>query len=448
MNRKTVLLALVLAVLAGFYLLWDSTGKSDRADEYTGRMMDFDPFAVTRLEMIRPGEAIVLIRRGESWLLEAPLNDRADRFEAAEVVDSLLKMKSVKRIRSDDLSAFGLESPSIRLIVKLDGAAAGEQVRLDIGAANPAGTGRYVRLAGDTDVNLVEKRWVERLDKKLFTLRHRIVLDLDRAKAGRVVITGPKGRAEMVRTDGGWLVKSADGKTRPADPALVDRLLGSLFSHRVKAFEAQPPEGQPALVLEIEDGGGETARLELWPPEENAKLIRGRSNRQKQAFQVEAGLWSRVNLAAFELSDRRLMVYDPTAVEALEIRRTDSGEILRVEKNADGVWRIIEPADGQAGGRTIDPASAASLVYDLAELRDLAGDGPTAGDDKETPPLVVITITGRGGLAEKLELTPGPGGGLTARTGRGRTATVSAAGLKDMPWPWSRGITDTGADGG
>ena len=111
-NRWLLNLALLAFIVALALLVKYQPGKRVEEKDHSGpplTAMAADDIQRIRLE--RPQqEAVVLVRDGVEWRLQAPIKARADRFR----VDGLLQLAGVRtegKVPADDLKKFGLDRP-------------------------------------------------------------------------------------------------------------------------------------------------------------------------------------------------------------------------------------------------------------------------------------------------------------------------------------------------
>lgn len=184
--RGNVMLAVALALLAGVYfgLQWRGE-ETAREAQQAKRLFDFAAADVTRLEIKQIEQpAVVAVREGEGWKLEAPnptippFNPLWDRV--AQHLAELNNQRSLDQGKLE-LAQYGLDIPAL----EVKATAAGREIALAFGKLEPTQEKRYAMLDGQ-QLFLVHKNEFFELNRSLEDLRNKFTVDDREANILRV----------------------------------------------------------------------------------------------------------------------------------------------------------------------------------------------------------------------------------------------------------------------
>ena len=165
MTRKTIRLLAstgALVLLAGGLLAVRAADDKKKAEAATDvpkalpKLAAFDAADLRTIEITNANGGVTLTSAdGDTWLVDgAGPYFKVDQSLAQATAKALANIQPSEEIADapDDPGAFGLDPPAAGMRIT---SSDGTTVRLEVGASNPAGSGRYARLAGDTKVYLV-----------------------------------------------------------------------------------------------------------------------------------------------------------------------------------------------------------------------------------------------------------------------------------------------------
>lgn len=244
--------ALLLAVVAlGSFVYLKP--PSDAPARYPLSRLQADQVKQIRVE--RKGDPPVVIeRKGDSWLITAPLSAQADPFQVQRLL-AILDASSAHRLAATDLARFDLDQPRMRL--KVDGE------DFAFGTVNAVTREQYV-LAGGA-VYTVEPRYgamvpasVARMIKKqLFA-------------ANEAPVRFELGDFTVALRDDKWHVSPSTGELSQDD---INRWVDA-WRHAA-ALRAEPyAGGKPADAIKMEFRDGKTLLLEILQREPEIVIAR------------------------------------------------------------------------------------------------------------------------------------------------------------------------------
>jgi len=133
--RVNALLAAAVAALGLFVFL---KPRTDAPVEHA--LAAFKPEVARAIRLERPGAtALVLEKRGEEWVLTAPVSARADPVRVQRLL-AIAGATATSRLAATDLSRFELDRPAARLTI--------DSQSFDFGMVNPLSREQYVLTGG------------------------------------------------------------------------------------------------------------------------------------------------------------------------------------------------------------------------------------------------------------------------------------------------------------
>ncbi|HVY37849.1 MAG TPA: DUF4340 domain-containing protein [Polyangia bacterium] len=337
--RALGILGAIAALLAAYLLFFDRDARDSRAAADAARLVPaFDPAAVRRVGVARPGEApFALVPAEGGWVIE-PGRAPADR---AAVEDLLRAVDQAESTRGSDLNAqaAGLAPPRVALTIE----ATPRSVELRLGNPDSSGRGVFVQAGAGAAVRVGPRRLLELADRSAAAFRDRRLFQLSPDSVAGVAwrndAAGPEHRWQRVAPDR-W--RNAAGARLGADrvAALLRRLT------ELRGAEPGAASGPPLVEagwVELRDEAGHVARVtgaEL-PAAERDDLWRA--------------------LQAADAPDLRLLSVPPPRVRQLVLE--DGQRRLRLLRDgAAQPWRF----DGAAARLDVDQDAVAEWLARLA----------------------------------------------------------------------------------
>lgn len=171
--KKIAFLSTILVLLVGFYYFYEVCyiGKQKERAASSRKVLNIKDKEIESILLKNSNGKIVLEKRDKGWFLIEPINALADTWAVEEIIDTLTNGTWEREVAlsSQDLVDFGLADPEIEVALSGKGLSAPRKVL--IGAENPAGTMRYIRVDQEQRVLLVYPRLKNVLDKTPDDLR-------------------------------------------------------------------------------------------------------------------------------------------------------------------------------------------------------------------------------------------------------------------------------------
>jgi len=371
------------------------------------------PEKTDRIDLYRRDTGFVrLVRQKSGWILQQPLEARADAVAVRRLLDSIFAMR-VKTFHWDaetvegadgetaarmemalkgQIEAGGLapDAARLRLTVWTDGDRLGQEVVIGRSVGGADGGGVYARKGGIDAVYTVPAPILEACSVPVDALRDRAVFNIAAGDIGFIRIQHGEDRLELMRrppaTGGGWRLQTP--VRAPADTEAVNALITRLLGMRVAAY--LPPSEDPLLsgtnipMLVIgmapSGTGGDTAVRESVLPTAELHLATSTldGGAVRLARNVAGNEW-------FTLNDDAVKGFDETLVTPLHFRdrvmlAVNTGTVFRIQQDIASVtWRVERDTGGGPGewrclGGTEgseDTAKIASTRANSAAVMDL-----------------------------------------------------------------------------
>ncbi len=199
-SRVVFVLTMAVLVVAAALWLWEPPDPRVNGGDTIVWALETDD--VTRVELSRADKSIVLVREGEAWRLEQPIESPADAAEVEFIVVNLTRVRGARPLLGADAAQFGLSPPQATIrVTQSDGSV----VQLDVGSESPTGSGTYARMESG-EVVLVPYSLADVVQTEVAVLRERRILTFDEASVRRVTVEGPNGVLEITGSGTNWYV--------------------------------------------------------------------------------------------------------------------------------------------------------------------------------------------------------------------------------------------------
>ena len=362
------------------------------ADLRTRNVLKFDPEQVTGITLKVAGGEQIRCRMvdKEEWQMVAPISAKADTKEIRTILDALHLLKVVEFTKDGaiNMGKYGLESPRLRVTIQ-----AGEAPQELLVGSDIPDTGKvYVKPVAHDAVYAVNREIYPTLNKTVYNLRDKRVIDFQRTATNRFEIQG-LGKAKIVcakdlKDD--WLIE--EPVALRADAEVVDDILFGVDSLKAVEFVAEKPTNlsrygldPPSLQLSFITPDAEPAILRL------GKIRNGRvyakALNDKRVLLVKSDLLALVGMGVAGLRDKQIFEFESDHVFKLSLRHGN----VQLTCQKQGVnWRLVSPVQEDAKNGAVN-----SIIYRLAGLttNEYLASAPNLNVTRLNKPEVQATIT-------------------------------------------------------
>jgi hypothetical protein len=438
--QTTAALALLLAILGGFYYVYEvrwGPGREEAAAR-KGRVFSADTKDVTTVELKRGGEAVKLQREGDSWQLLEPVKARGSRTAVDELLANVLTAKIDREIDPNPKSAadFGLDKPAAEVMLTLKD---GKTLGLLLGAKNPTGVWVYARERDKPAVFVLGESVLRDATKPVADFRDRTILAFDAKEVSGFEIVLPDDTLAVEGEPRAWRI------TRPvalrADNDTVSEFLDRLTGQKVREFVAEAPPTRAAYGLERpvritvhtgRDKDRVSRTLLLGKVDAAKKGVYAMRGGEATVLLLPEEVWNQVPKNVGVLRNKSLVQIERDKLTRIEIE-SPKGTVM-VAREGDQ-WKIVAPE--------LLPADQVEVGAVLTKLQDLRAQAflseDAAGIARYLPkPEVRLAFTEQGGattmvlLASSRETRGGAPSAYAAVAGKGPVTLVDAKALADL----------------
>ena len=397
--KVTAILAVLLLGLVGFVFLYERPrmAEEQREIEAKNAFIEVQRHRVARLTLTNAYGHFVAEKRGNEWVLIAPIEVPADwlEFEGMIEVAQIVERGRVVVDEGDyagiDLVDFGLDPPVVEVRFE---PVSGDPVWLFFGNDIPSRLGCYLTWSGGNKVVLTKKQYRARFNRPLMALRDTRAFSFDPDLVTRAYFQTPGRGYEVVRDGLKWhLVQPIKER---ADAREILTLLGQLKDERVASFHKEAVDDPTIygfddpdykVVLHTEDNEEpNTLLLGKRVPDNRQKLWYGRIMSRPQVFIVEQLLPESLDIPLSRLRYKRVFEFDRTGVDRVRLAYRDS--VVNCTKDGDDSWQAVM-GDGRVVKGDAGVEDLIDRIYNLvvAEFPDQVD--KSAADSLNDPVLTV-----------------------------------------------------------
>ena len=303
------------------------------------------PLEVTGIEIDNAHGRFVLRRqRSEAdtvgrWLLEAPALGGADLIVVEGILAQVLPIRrrlSIPNPNNESLEVrkkrYGLDTPAQSLTLKT---AEGNET-VQFGMSNSFDKSMYAFIVRESDIVSVPNTLRHQLDKRLFDLRDKQLIDFEKSDVSRVTVTYAGKSIVFEREANTWTFDDGKGRLPVSGERMQDLLqdmkalkFNTIISERA-TLKNLAEGGFPERAWSIELGMGpnremvRTLRLGLTTTDE-VEVLMGYTDSESPLGELVRGRWPSLLKAGFQgLIDRRVLPVTFEIGDSIEIREEDA----------------------------------------------------------------------------------------------------------------------------
>ncbi len=379
--KTNLIVGAIFAALFAFVYLYEIKGGEDRRKEAerSKQLLDIEESEVEHVVVVRGDTAIVLAKGEGGWQISSPVVDGADADAVERYVRNIAEAEREKVVAdSAEASAastaarYGLAAPRLKVLLTTED---GPLDTLLFGADTPTDRYTYVQQSGANPEIFAVRAWrFDNLNKGVFDLRDRRVMDFSQGDVAAAQRRGASGEIALAKENGEWQL-SAPVAARAATGA-IEALLAKIESSQIESFVDENPDRQtleeyglaPAAHVEwtlmMGADRGEK-RLSIGRDDGEGRYYARAAERQ-QVFLVDSTLVQKLTQSADELRDKKPLRLDRDAITGIELRRSGA-LVLQAAKDSAGVWSLAAPQREEAKSWKLN-----ALLTDLGELEATA----------------------------------------------------------------------------
>lgn len=347
--------------------------ESSALDDFTKSPSDlrdrsvfkFSPAEVTTVHLQVAGQSAIHCERQvnsnsdvtanpEGWKMIQPVKAKADARTIEDILSALSSLRVVV-FETDgeyDPADYGLSQP--RITVTLQSTVDDSIQELQIGGAAETPGRIYVARSGYRAVYALNREIYTKLNKTVFDLRDKRVIDFQRTATHQFTIR--QKDSEIVcqkEMDGGWKITAP--VVLKADEEAVDDLLFGVDSLRVVAFVDDRPKNlqtygldPPAIEVSFMVPDTEPAVLFVGKAKDDNIYVKAQNS--EPVFLAKKALLNLVGMGVAGLRNKQILNFDGDAAAKIVLKHGDVN--LTCQKQGTN-WRLTHPVQEQANNRAI-----------------------------------------------------------------------------------------------
>ncbi|MBW2305458.1 MAG: DUF4340 domain-containing protein [Deltaproteobacteria bacterium] len=353
--RLTVILALVLALLGGYYAYFEMKVFPQRkqAEEEAKKIFAIKAEEIKEISLQRKDTEILCVRDNGGWKMLKPVKSDGDGA-ALEKMASILEEAKYEKIldkENPDLKHFGLEPPSLQVwVTKKDGTTSR---KLALGGKSPTDKYVYARLDQGKNIFFMPAKIMDDLDKNVFDFRSKRLLDIKPEEVDGLEVSTDSWRVVAHRVDKQkWaMVAPLDA---PAQSSKINALLRKLTQWQVKEFISERADDlatygleKPSYTIHVKAGKASSQQvLMLGNKDETKNGVFAHMKGATNVVMLDAKIMEDLPREAFDLREKDFIVLQREKVE--KIRLTYPQRQILLAKEDKNHWVIEEPSQLRA----------------------------------------------------------------------------------------------------
>ena len=372
--RTTVIAALLLAVFGAYVYFFEykKAEEEKKQEEEAKKVFSIDWDKLKGLKIKNAHGTFVLEKVTEAgaegassseapkseWRITQPVETRADPMTVEGLVTNLkgVKREQVVTEKAENLDAYGLKDPAIRITV-LPGEGDKAPASLLVGATSPVGSNSYAMWEGGDKVLLLSSNLTPQFDKGLYDLRHKKLFAFKRDDVERIrIVRSEAPEIDLARKGDGWkIVKPIHARASETE---INQILDKLANLKAVSFDDENPKDLSAYGLDKPVWRIEVA---LKPDQTRIALLLGSMHETKGKGSIYAKRGDRPTVVSLgmdligtfakgpkELREKRVMPFKTWKIHKLEL--AGKGLNVTLEKKEGDRWWIEAPIKARADG--------------------------------------------------------------------------------------------------
>ena len=240
--KGTAVLAAVFIGIVFYYFLIDLPSEKRKKEDKdrSEKVILFDSENVKAISFIKGETTITLKRLGtDEWQMTAPVNASGDAPAVSDFLSFLKNLNFTRVVEESpkDLIPFGLNTPSLKIILSMDN---GETKGVRVGDDHPMGNKVYLaRLNGSRVLTAGITR--NRLDREVHDLRDKTILDFKTPQITKIEFIRNGKTLSLKKNEESWEV-SEEKITAEGNESEITNLLNTIQAARIEQFIEEQPE--------------------------------------------------------------------------------------------------------------------------------------------------------------------------------------------------------------
>jgi len=369
--KGTAVLAAVFIGIVFYYFLIDLPSEKRKKEDKdrSEKVILFDSENVKAISFIKGENTITLKRLGtDEWQMTAPIDAKGDAPAVSSFLLFLNNLNFTRVVEESpkDLIPFGLNTPSLKIILSMDN---GETKGVRVGDDHPMGNKVYLaRLNGSRVLTAGVTR--NRLDREVHDLRDKTILDFKTTQITKIELIRNGKTLSLKKNEESWEV-SEEKITAEGNESEITNLLNTIQAARIEQFIEEQPEQLTSYGL---NNSKLTVKLTTSQKNEPITLFIGKKSAhgfyaktplKENIFVINQSLFDTLNNRELvDFLNKSLVDFNDDDLVKVTLRMDDGSVDLIRDKKDLQKWTMVKPVNMKANTATIN-----SLLFDLKNVR-------------------------------------------------------------------------------
>ncbi|MCD6280271.1 MAG: DUF4340 domain-containing protein [Deltaproteobacteria bacterium] len=345
--KRVALYIVILGVLLGYYYYYEVhiPSKQRALKEKASRVFSLDKDEIDYIE-IKGEDHVVLKKKGAGWIIVKPLSTKADKATVENLLASLVRLKVERTIGvQKDEAAYGLNKPGLSIVIR----AGQKEFRLALGDKTPTSVYRYAITSTRKGIFLVDAYEKESLDKGLYALRYKRVVEIEPADVIGLKIEKKQVSLDIKKgKDGLWILSG--NKSFKVKQEKISSLVRRLCLLEAKAFPGHAKGvdlARPDIRISLYTGK-KSRELRFWDRSSHLYML---SKDCKGLVELSRYILDDIPKGQKDIQDRTFLhfVRDDTKSISLSYKSRKEGVLVKkddswfnADKKVEDQWKVDE----------------------------------------------------------------------------------------------------------
>jgi len=327
--RNTLILAVFLFGLIGYLLLveFPQEEKKKEAETKAQKIVILNKDDIQFIGLQFREEEIDLTKTQDGkWVISKPIHGETDEREVTSLLSSVIGMKHTRILEgSEEKADFGFDQPQIKISLTQKDSGDETKETILIGDDGPIFNTLFVKRKSDQQVFLVEKGIKNSLTKKLYDLRNKKVLPMDRNKTSQVTLNFKDQTFLFVKEEDQWMIKKPqEGR---ADEREITGNLFDLDDLRATRFVDSQDEKEklrknfhaPELTVQLKERD-QTIKASLFKTDKDQLFVV--TSDEKPFYEVSNSFLDNFKNDFFFYQDKHLLAFETDSVKEISVKNS------------------------------------------------------------------------------------------------------------------------------
>ncbi len=397
---STLVMLSVLIGLVGWYVLYEEKYRpeSKEKEEQTKKLISLDPdqvteFRLTRLKNPPPEnsttptlnaeyETIEVKKTGPDWFIISPVQTKGDNSTISSLLSSVCSLKQERTVeeKPKDLTIFGLKDPIFKIALKKDSTSPAQEVW--VGSNTPVAYSLYAKTHPSEEVFKTSRTLRSALDKDLFALRDKSLVNLNRNELSEVEIQNSKENIVLSRSGNNlkeeWTLSR---ENLPADSSEWNKTLTPLIELKASKIASEKAEGLAVFglnkpIAKITFVKSDKTRTVLLIGKVKTSLF-AKLEDGETISEVDKTLEEKITTKASQYRNKHIANFDRFEIKKIKLLR--GAETLELTKNDNSNWVFADDLSAKIDSSQVD--SFLTKLQDI-QLTKYLTEGPKVAMEK------------------------------------------------------------------